>query len=109
MAGTNGFAAQAWRARERQMVQAFTAGGVQAVLVATHTCPNCSAAKKMLEKAGIAYSVLYADEAEGAAFAERMGIIQAPTLLLPADGGYHKYTNIAEIAGLVKNQQAVTA
>ena len=80
----------------------------QAVLVATHTCPNCGAAKKMLEKAGIAYQVLYADDPEGSAFAEKMGIIQAPTLLMPLDGGaFEKYTNIGEIAGFIKKREAV--
>jgi len=88
---------------------AGTDGSTQAILVATHTCPNCSAAKKMLEKAGIGYTVLYADEKEGADFAERMGIIQAPTLVLAAGDTYRKYTNIKEIADLVKEQAAVTA
>lgn len=82
----------------------------QAVLVATHTCPNCGAAKKMLEKAGIAYQVLYADDPEGSAFAEKMGIVQAPTLLMPAAGGtFEKYTNVGEIAGFIKKRAAVTA
>ena len=80
----------------------------QAVLVATHTCPNCGAAKKMLEKAGIAYQVLYADDKEGSAFAEKMGIVQAPTLLMPLAGGaFEKYTNIGEIAGFIKKREAV--
>ena len=81
---------------------------VQGILVATKTCPNCGAAKKMLDKAGIEYQVIYADDVKGAAFAERNNIIQAPTLLMPAEGGYRKYTNIGEIAGLVKKASAVS-
>lgn len=81
----------------------------QAVLVATHTCPNCGAAKKMLEKAGIDYRVVYADEKQGADFAERNNIIQAPTLLMPGDGGYRKLTNIGEISGFLKKQPVLRA
>ena len=33
------------------------------------TCPNCGAAKKMLEKAHIPYQVIYADNPEGMSFA----------------------------------------
>ena len=62
----------------------------------------------MLDKAGIAYQVIYADDVKGAAFAERNNIIQAPTLLMPVEGGYRKYTNIGEIAGLVKKASAVS-
>ena len=87
---------------------AEAAPAVQGILVATKTCPNCGAAKKMLDKAGIEYQVIYADDVKGAAFAERNNIIQAPTLLMPAEGGYRKYTNIGEIAGLVKKASAVS-
>ena len=80
------------------------ADGQQAILVATHTCPNCGAAKKMLEKAGIDYRVVYADEKEGASFAERHSIIQAPTLLMPEEDSYRKLTNIGEISGYLKKQ-----
>ena len=128
LAGRGGLAGQSWAAQERQMAKAMnaapvigsdaaqevlrTAGNVspEAVLVATKTCPNCGAAKKMLEKAGIAYHVVYADDAAGAAFAERNNIIQAPTLLVPGEekDSYTKYTNINEIAAFVKKIPVVT-
>ena len=60
--------------------------------------------KKMLEKAGIDYRVVYADEKEGASFAERHSIIQAPTLLMPEEDSYRKLTNIGEISGYLKKQ-----
>ncbi|MDO5477467.1 MAG: ribonucleoside triphosphate reductase [Eubacteriales bacterium] len=130
IAGTSP-AGQAWAARERQMAQSFAAAAAEnspeagtsvlqaqteetgrgaqqeAILVATHTCPNCGAARKILDKAGIGYTVLYADEPKGAAFAEHNNIIQAPTLLMPEADGYRKLTNIGEIAGFVKKQTAV--
>ena len=128
LAGRGGLAGQSWAAQERQMAKAMnaapvigsdaaqevlrTAGNVspEAVLVATKTCPNCGAAKKMLEKAGIAYHVVYADDAAGAAFAERNNIIQAPTLLVSGEekDSYTKYTNINEIAAFVKKIPVVT-
>ena len=58
----------------------------------------------MLEKAGIDYRVVYADEKEGASFAERHSIIQAPTLLMPEEDSYRKLTNIGEISGYLKKQ-----
>lgn len=80
-----------------------------AVLVATKTCSNCGMAKKMLDKAGISYQVVYADNAEGAAFAERNNILQAPTLLIPEGEGYHKYTNIGEISAFTKKRTLMMA
>ena len=78
------------------------------ILVSTHTCPNCVAAKKMLDKAGIAYDVVYADEEKGTAFAQKLGIVQAPTLLVPENGAYRRYTSLAEIRELV-SMRPVTA
>lgn len=80
-----------------------------AVLVATKTCPNCGMAKKMLEKAGVSYQVVYADDAKGAVFAEEHNILQAPTLLIPTEEGYKKYTNINEIAAFTKRRAMIMA
>ena len=73
-----------------------------AVLVVTKTCPNCAAAKKMLDKAGFTYKVVYADEKNGAAIAKENDIVQAPTLLVPAEDGYKKFTNVSEISKFTK-------
>ena len=134
LAGKGGINGQAWAAQERRMAQAFAASPVTgttaamnsietaaakkepagfseatAVLVATTTCPNCGAAKKMLDKAGVSYQVVYADNEDGAAFAEQNNIIQAPTLLIPVEGGYHKYTNIGEISAFTKKRAMIMA
>ena len=134
LAGKGGINGQAWAAQERRMAQAFAASPVTgtaaamnsietaaakkepagfseatAVLVATTTCPNCGAAKKMLDKAGVSYQVVYADNEDGAAFAEQNNIIQAPTLLIPVEGGYHKYTNIGEISAFTKKRAMISA
>ena len=73
-----------------------------AVLVVTKTCPNCAAAKKMLDKAGFTYKVVYADDKNGAAIAKENDIVQAPTLLVPAEDGYKKFTNVSEISKFTK-------
>ena len=133
LAGKGGINGQAWAQQERQMAKAFAAAPVTgaeaakesietaakkapaavseetAVLVATKTCPNCGMAKKMLEKAGVSYQVVYADDAKGAVFAEEHNILQAPTLLIPTEEGYKKYTNINEIAAFTKRRAMIMA
>ncbi|MBQ4090852.1 MAG: ribonucleoside triphosphate reductase, partial [Clostridia bacterium] len=53
-------------------------------LFATKTCPNCKMAAIFLEKAGIAYEKIYAEE--NAELVDRFGIKQAPTLVVVEDG-----------------------
>ena len=60
-------------------------------LFTTKTCPNCKIAKQMLEKAGISYENLYADEHKEEALS--LGINQAPTLVV----GGNKYKGVPEI------------
>ena len=50
------------------------------VLVTTTKCPNCAIAKRLMDGAGIAYSVVNADE--DPAYAKEYGIRQAPTMLV---------------------------
>ena len=50
------------------------------VLVTTTKCPNCAIAKRLMDGAGIAYSVVNADE--DPAYAKQYGIRQAPTMLV---------------------------
>ena len=52
-------------------------------LVATHTCPNCHFAAAQLDKAGIAYTTLYAEENQD--LINRFNLMQAPTLLQVSD------------------------
>ena len=68
-------------------------------LVATRTCPNCKMAASLLEKAGISYEKLYADE--NTALCEALEIRQAPTLLVVSDGKTEKYTNLSNIRGFI--------
>ena len=62
------------------------------LLFTTKTCPNCKIAKSLLEKAGVEYTNLYADE--HAAEATELKITTAPTLVAP-DGT--NYQGVSEI------------
>ncbi|MBQ7357847.1 MAG: hypothetical protein IJW65_03845, partial [Clostridia bacterium] len=53
-------------------------------LFATKTCPNCKIAGEFLEKAGIDYEKLYADEHLD--LVAKYGIRQAPTLVVTVGG-----------------------
>jgi ribonucleoside-triphosphate reductase len=54
------------------------------MLFATKTCPNCKIASEFLDKAGISYEKLYADE--NLDLIAKYGIKQAPTLVVVEDG-----------------------
>ena len=75
-------------------------------LFATQTCPNCRLAKEMLNKAGIQYDVIYADEHPE--LAKAYGIMSAPTLLVPAaDGsGFDRYMNASNIRQYITQRNA---
>ena len=51
------------------------------LLFTTKTCPNCRAAKQMLDKAGINYKVI--DAEENADLSVKYGVQQAPTIVSP--------------------------
>ena len=58
--------------------------GTKIYLFATKTCPNCKMAGVFLDKAGIAYEKVYAED--NAELVEKFGIKQAPTLVVTVDG-----------------------
>lgn len=80
---------------QREGVEALTC----VTLFATRTCPNCGFTKEMLNKAGIQYDVIYADEHPE--LAKAYGIMSAPTLLVPKgagpDSGFDRYVNVSNI------------
>ncbi len=67
-----------------------------AILFATATCPNCKIAAALLEKAGIGFEKLLAEE--NADLATELGIKQAPTLVITTESGkVAKYAGVGEI------------
>ena len=72
----------------------------EAILFATPTCPNCRIAGSYLDKAGVKYKKLMADE--NAELVAKYGVKQAPTLILP-DGT--KYAGAGAIKGYLNTRQ----
>ena len=64
-------------------------------LFTTKTCPNCRAAKAMLDKAGINFTAV--DAEENAGMSVEFGIKQAPTLVVIENGVAQKYVNASNI------------
>ncbi len=70
-----------------------------AYLFTTATCPNCKIACSVLDKAGVSYEKLLANE--NAELATKLGVKQAPTLVIVKDGGVAKYHGVSDIKKLV--------
>ncbi|MBQ7599827.1 MAG: ribonucleoside triphosphate reductase [Clostridia bacterium] len=66
-------------------------------LFKTPTCPNCKAAAAILDKAGIQYTALNANEEKE--LVEKFGIRQAPTLVIENNGSFEKYRGVSDIKG----------
>ena len=64
-------------------------------LFTTATCPNCKIACSLLDKAGVAYEKLLANEHVD--LVNDFGIKQAPTLVVVKDGAFEKYTGVSDI------------
>ena len=65
------------------------------ILFATETCPNCKLAASWLEKAGIPYTKLFVSEHKDEAV--RLGLKQAPTLVVTENGESELFSGIANI------------
>ncbi|MBO5379364.1 MAG: ribonucleoside triphosphate reductase [Clostridia bacterium] len=66
-----------------------------AYLFTTATCPNCKIACSFLDKAGISYNKLLANENKE--LVESLGIKAAPTLVISENGNLSKYTGVSDI------------
>ena len=70
-------------------------GATEYVLVATKTCPNCKMAGAMLDKAGINYRKVYAEDEPETATA--YGVGQAPTLVILGNNAITRVQNVSNI------------
>ena len=64
-------------------------------------CPNCKTSKMMLDKAGIKYNVVNAEEDKETTLS--FGIKKAPTLLVPDKDGFKAYDNASEIRKYIES------
>ncbi len=71
------------------------------ILFATPTCPNCKIAVPMLEKAGLPFEKIYANDQPD--LAKSFGVMQAPTLVVSDGKEYKKYTGVSEIKNYVNS------
>ena len=72
----------------------------ETLLFATKTCPNCKMAKMLLEKAGVCFRTIYAED--DAELARRFKVVKAPTLIVPCGDSYTVYENASNIKGFVE-------
>lgn len=68
----------------------------KAILFATKTCPNCKVAVTLLDRAGISYEKIYAED--NPALVAEYEVKQAPTLVVTTESGIEKFAG----AGAVK-------
>ena len=86
-------------AEAEAIVAAAAVDETQPILFKTPTCPNCKAAMALLDKAGVSYQVLNADEEKD--LVAQYGIKQAPTLVVPAADGFEKFRGVSNIKGWI--------
>ena len=74
------------------------------VLFATKTCPNCKMSKMMLDKAGIKYQVV--DAEENPDLTKQYNVKKAPTLLVFKDEeNYDVYDNASEVKRYIESRK----
>ncbi len=85
-------------------VNANALGDAKVMLFATKTCPNCKAAMKFLDEAGIEYDKRYVEDDKE--LATSLGLRQAPTLVVEDGAGYEKFAGIPGVKEYLKKVQA---
>lgn len=71
------------------------------VLFTRNGCPNCKTSKILLDKAGIKYQVINAEEEKE--ITVKYGVKKAPTLLVPIDGKIVAFDNASEIRKYIES------
>ena len=73
------------------------------LLFSTKTCPNCKMSKMLLDKAGVEYTVV--DAEDNAELTNKLGVKKAPTLLVPTKNGVEVYDNASEIKRYIEGRK----
>ena len=81
--------------QEAEDVCACAGDAQQVLLFTTKTCPNCKLAKKTLDDAGIAYTVV--DAEEDIELTKQFNVSQAPTLIVIDGEDAQKFINASNI------------
>jgi len=93
----NGVSAQAEQAQENTV----GAKPAELLLFATRTCPNCRQAEKILDRQGIEYKIVLAEE--NPELAREYDIHQAPTLIGAGSGDAFRLEGLGAIRGYAVN------
>ncbi len=72
------------------------------VLFTRNGCPNCKTSKMMLDKAGVKYTIVNAEEDKELTM--KFGVKKAPTLLVPNGNSFVAYDNASEIRKYIENR-----
>ena len=76
---------------------------VNVLLFKTPTCPNCKAAMALLDRAGIVYQTLNANEEKE--LVQKYEVKQAPTLVLANGSSFEKFRGVSDIKGWLMHRQ----
>ena len=90
-------------AENSDSVEKIAADKAKVMLFTTKTCPNCRLAKKSLDDAGVAYTVVDAEEQLD--LVSQFGINQAPTLVVINGEEAQKYINASNINRYATSQK----
>ena len=71
------------------------------MLFATTTCPNCKVAAALLDKAGVEFTKLIAEEHPD--LVKEFAVKQAPTLTVIKDGAYTNYKGVSDIKKYIES------
>ena len=74
------------------------------MLFATATCPNCKIAAQLLERAGVRFEKLIAEENEN--LVNQYGVRQAPTLVIDDGSCFEKHMGVSNIKKFLASEQA---
>jgi len=83
------------------------AGFDSLILFTTRTCPNCRMAKTFLDRAGLIYETVIADEA--VELTRKYGVRQAPTLVAVRGDSFEKVVNVSNIRRFIDEQSGAEA
>ena len=84
-------------AKEEKVIESQ---GTEILLFTKKQCPFCKAAKMMLDKAGIAYTTIDAEENKDKSV--EFNVKNLPVMFVPIDGKYERYGNPTEIKKFIE-------
>ncbi len=87
---------------QKQETPCFASAALDGPVLFTRSgCPNCKTSKMMLDKAGVKYRVINAEEDVEAT--KKYGVKKAPSLLVPDGNGFKAYDNASEIRKYIES------